>query len=185
MPTDLSKLKKRKELYNMVPNVIWSILNLVPVSVFCYRLMNLSLFFTFLAPALLTVFLPNSFFNKMQLGTTTSIYKKLGVHIVNKVAQNGDVINALIRKRFPDYKVISSQRSSINKLLQQTYMFEKFHFMMFVLFSLITVYALGKSYFGWAIAISVTNLAYNIYPNLLQQYIRLKLMLYKKRVKSN
>ncbi len=63
-------------------------------------------------------------------------------------------------------------------------MFEKFHFIMFVFFILITLYALVKNHFQWAIIISVTNLLYNIYPNLLQQYVRLKLMLYKK-LKAN
>jgi len=29
--------------------------------------------------------------------------------------------------------------------------------------------------------ITITNVLYNIYPNLLQQYIRLKLRLYKKQ----
>jgi len=75
--------------------------------------------------------------------------------------------------------MIVYQRSSINKLLQQTYMFEKFHFIMFVFFSLITLYAMVNKHFWWAVIISITNLFYNIYPNLLQQYIRLKLRLHK------
>jgi len=60
-------------------------------------------------------------------------------------------------------------------------MFEKFHFIMFVFFILITIYALVENHFWWAIIISATNLLYNIYPNLLQQYVRLKLMLHKNR----
>jgi len=87
----------------------------------------------------------------------------------------------MIKKRFPGYKMITRQRSSINQLLQQTYMFEKFHFIMFVFFGLLTFYALINNHFWWAIMITITNVLYNIYPNLLQQYIRLKLRLYKKQ----
>jgi hypothetical protein len=55
---------------------------------------------------------------------------------------------------------------------------------MFVFFILITVYALIKNHFLWAMIISASNLVYNVYPNLLQQYVRLKLILYKK-LKAN
>jgi hypothetical protein len=116
----------------------------------------------------------------MQMGKTPRMYKRLGVGFVNKLAQNGVIVNRLVRKKFPGYKMILYQRSSINKLLQQTYIFEKFHFVMFVFFVLITLYALGKSHFWWAIIIAITNLFYNVYPNLLQQYIRLKLRLHHK-----
>jgi len=58
-------------------------------------------------------------------------------------------------------------------------MFEKFHFIMFVFFTLITFYALSRSDFWWVIIFLITNVLYNVYPNLLQQYIRLKLRLYK------
>jgi len=89
-----------------------------------------------------------------------------------------------MKKKFPGYRTINYEGLSINKLLRQTYMFEKFHFIMFAFFVLITAYALVKHHFLWAVIISITNVLYNIYPNLLQQYIRLKLRLYKK-LKAN
>jgi hypothetical protein len=130
-------------------------------------------------------FFPNSFYDRIQVGKTTRVYKSLGVGFINKLAQNGTIINQLVRKKFPGYKMIVHQRSSINKLLQQTYMFEKFHFIMFVFFILITSYALAKNHFWWAVIISVANLLYNVYPNLLQQFIRLKLRLHNKNQKPN
>jgi len=177
-----SRLKTMLAWYNMIPNLIWSVLNLVPVTVFCYNFVDRSSLYTFIAISILPVFFPNSFFDKIQLGKTTAIYKKLGVDLVNKLAQNGDIINKLIRKKFPGYKAISYQRSSINKLLQQTYIYEKFHFVMFVFFCLVMAYALIKTYPGWAVIVFVCNLFYNVYPNLLQQYIRVKLMLYKEKL---
>lgn len=171
-------------LYNMVPNLLWSIVNLVPISVFCYTRMNLALLFVCIVPGFIPIFLPNSFFDTIQVGKTAATYKKLGVHLVNQFSQNGELVNRLIRKKFPQYKAITFNRTSINRLVQQTYVFEKFHCMMCIFFCLVTIFAVSKKNFTWAAIITVTNILYNIYPNLLQQYIRLKLSFYHTKEKA-
>jgi len=165
----------------MIPNITWSVLNLVPISIYCYSSVDLKSLYISIAISVIPGFLPNSFYDNLQIGRTTRLYKRLGVGIVNKLAQNGAIINRLIRKKFRGYRTLMHERSSVNKLLKQTYMFEKFHFIMFVFFIFITLYSLVKNDFWWSIIITITNVLYNIYPNLLQQYIRLKLSLYKKR----
>ena len=107
----------------------------------------------------------------------------MGVGFINRYAQNGAIINGLIKKQFPDFKVVAFKRQSTKQLIHQTYIFEKFHFILFVFFSLVTVYAMVKQYFLWAFVIAPTNIIYNIYPNLLQQYIRVKLK-YRKTAKE-
>ena len=176
---DLAKLKRLLNWYNMVPNIAWSVLNLVPITIYCYNKVDHKSLYIFIALSVIPAFFPNSFYDRMQIGKTRRIYRRLGVDFVNKLAQNGAIINHLVRKKFPGYKMVAYQRSSINRLLQQTYMFEKFHFIMFVFFLLVTSYALIKNDVWWSIIISITNLLYNVYPNLLQQYVRLKLRLYK------
>jgi len=178
---EVSRRKRLLNRYNMIPNITWSVLNLVPISVYGYTSVDLTSLCISIAISVIPGFFPNSFYDSIQIGRTTRVYKKLGVGIVNKLAQNGAIINRLVRKKFQGYRTLMHERSSVNKLLEQTYMFEKFHFIMFVFFILITVYALVKNHFWWAIIITITNVLYNIYPNLLQQYIRLKLSLYKKR----
>jgi hypothetical protein len=54
-------------------------------------------------------------------------------------------------------------------------MFEKFHFMMFMFFFFASAYALVHAFFGWALFITFANVAFNVYPMFLQQYIRLRL----------
>ena len=178
---ELSGIKRLQNRYNMIPNVAWSVLNLVPISIYCYNSVDHRSLYISIALSIIPGFFPNSFYDTIQIGKTTRLYKKLGVGIVNKLAQNGAIINRLIKKKFPGHRMITRERSSVNKLLKQTYMFEKFHFIMFVFFILITLYALIKNHFWWSIIITITNVLYNIYPNLLQQYIRVKLSLYKKR----
>ena len=172
---DSARLKRIVALYNMIPNLFWSAINLIPIFIFCYRNMNVRLVYIFSALSLLTTLLPRKFFYNIQLGNSISVYKKIGVKFINKFTQNGDLINSLIRKKFPLYNVISNKNLSHKKLLQQTYMIEKFHFAMLSFFTLTTIFSLLHKYFWWALVISFTNLVYNVYPNLLQQYIRIRL----------
>jgi len=169
------KIKRIVELYNLIPNLFWSVLNLVPISIFCYRFINLQTTVVFIVISLFSAILPKSFFNSIQPGKTISFYKKAGVTYINLFTQNGDIINRLIRKKFPDYKVVSGGKKSIRKIVGQTYMFEKFHFVMFLFFFFVTIYAIKSNFLLWAAIISINNIIYNIYPCLLQQYIRLRL----------
>ena len=162
-------------------NLTWSALLLVPVSVFCYTYMNRKLFWIFLIISLLAGFLPRSFFNSIQLGKSGKVYKKIGVGFINRFTQNGDIINALIRKRYPGYKVISPVRPSIIKLISQTYLFEKFHCILFLFFSMTIIYAFAEGYFIWAVVFLISNVVYNVYPAFLQQYIRVRLKASQKR----
>ena len=174
-------LKQTVAFYNTVPNVIWSILNFLPVFIFCYQFVELKLIFLLLSISCSIVILPRPFLQRIQLSTSGSAYKKLGVHWVNKFTQNGEIINRMVRRRFPEYQVISRRKSSINKVVNQTYMFERFHFMLFSFFTLISIVAIIKSEPGWVLLITITNIIYNVYPCLLQQYIRIKLLSFGKR----
>jgi hypothetical protein len=177
----LNKVKKTLAWYNMIPNLIWSILSLTPISIYCFTLLDSKIICIFFAVSLIPIFLKNSFLDKLQIGKTIKIYKQIGVHLINKVAQNGVVINNLIKRKYPDHKIVTNKKSSIAGLISQTYIFEKFHFVLFLFFSLTITYAFIKGHLTWACIILLTNVAYNIYPNLLQQYIRLKLILFDKK----
>ncbi len=181
---DFKRAKRLLAWYNMIPNLVWSVINLVPISIFCYSYMDIRLLLIFSIASFVPVFFKNSFLDKMRVGNTTGIYKKLGVHIINKVAQNGDLINSFVRKKFPNYKGVELNKMSIRRLVSQTYFFEKFHLVLFLFFILTTTYALLKRYFWWSFFISLSNIGYNVYPNLLQQYIRLKLVLFQKRLEA-
>ena len=169
------RINRIAAMYNMIPNLIWTILFLLPITIFCYREMSLRAVFIVLGISLIPSFFPNSFFDAIQLSSHAVFYKRLGVKYINRFAQNGTLLNQYLRKKYPQLKAISSGKSSIRKTYQQTYFFEKFHFSLFLYFTAITIYALVKGHLLWALALSVCNLLYNICPNLLQQYIRLKL----------
>jgi glycosyl-4,4'-diaponeurosporenoate acyltransferase len=176
------KINRLAAAYNMIPNLVWTTLFLLPAVIFCYNLISQKSVFILLGISFLPLFFPNSFFDAIQLSRKAVFYKRIGVKYVNKFAQNGALLNQYLRNRHPQFKTISANKSSIRKQYFQTYFFEKFHFSLFIFFFLITACAVTKSYFLWAFILSVCNLLYNVYPNLLQQYIRVKLSAVVKRL---
>lgn len=169
-----ASIKKRAGIYNMIPNLIWSILHLTPLTVFCFRGMAPLWVYLSLALSFLLGLLPTPFLRYLQLGKTTRIYKKIGIGIIRKYSQDGDLINSLLRKRFPGYRVIDS-KGQLGRYISRTYLFERFHFMV-LLFMLITaVYASARGHGWWALLITFNNILYNLYPIFLQQYNRLRL----------
>jgi len=178
---NLKKIKQLQNAFNTIVNFFWSLLALYPLTVFCYMYVERKSIWIYLGISMLPLFLPNSFLRAIQLSRTTRLYKNLGVHFIGKLAQNGYFINTWIRKKYPEYKVVTVTEKSVRKLLSQTYMFEKFHLLLFIFFMLTTIYALNKHFYKWAVMLTLINIFYNIYPNLLQQYIRVKLILFINR----
>lgn len=177
----MNRIKRLVGAYNLLINLLWSGLSFVPIIIFCYTWTENNLLFLFLSLSLLPVFLPHAAIDKLQISGKAVTYKKLGVTLVQHLSQNGVFINYLIRKNYPGYKVVRHEKKSVEGLLKLTYILEKFHLVGFVFFGFISVYAFGKSLLGWALVLTITNLLFNVYPILLQQYIRVKLALYQKK----
>src|SRR5688572_2298004 len=159
----------------MIPNLVWTAVFLIPIAVFCYTSLGLKTTYVLVGVSLIPVFFPNAFFDRIQLSRNARWYKKIGVKHINRFAQNGSIFRNVLKKKYPRFKVISKSAASIKKQYHQTYFFEKFHFSLFLFFIIVTIYAVVRGHFYWAVVIIVCNLLYNIYPNLLQQYIRIKL----------
>ncbi|WP_371860455.1 hypothetical protein [Segetibacter aerophilus] len=162
-------------IYNMIPNLLWTALFLIPITIFCYTFLRPKTTYILLGVSLIPIFFPNSFLDRIQLSRRSHWYRRIGVRYINTFTQNGSFLNRILRKKYANFKVLSNTKSSIKKQYYQTYFFEKFHFSLFLFFTMITIYAGLQSKFGWVIILIMCNLLYNIYPNLLQQYIRVKL----------
>ncbi len=162
-------------MYNMVPNLLWTALFLTPIVIFCATYLPFTTIWIVLGLSLVPVFFPNSFFDRIQLSNSARFYKKAGVKYINNFAQNGSLLNKFLRRKYPGFKVVSSSATSTRKQYYQTYFFEKFHFSLFLFFMVITVYAIVQAHYFWVLILVVCNLLYNVYPNLLQQYVRVKL----------
>ncbi len=154
---------------------MWSLLSLVPLYMYCYRFLPLRFLWLYSAASLLPAFIPNSFYDRIQLSSRTMLYRKLGVRTLNKIVQNGAFVNRSLRKKFPGSKPAPVSGKAAGSLILRTYMYEKFHAVFFVFFLLAALFALYNGQFGWSLLLCFINIFYNILPNLLQQYIRVRL----------
>src|SRR5712671_1766202 len=107
--TERSSAIRLAAVYNAIPNFFWSILHLTPVTVYCFTDMPPRWVYIFLGASILPGLAPNSFFDWLQLGSTTRIYKKIGIAFIRRYSQDGDLINRRIQQRFPGYKVIEHE----------------------------------------------------------------------------
>jgi hypothetical protein len=175
-------MKQRINLYNLLLNLFWSVLSFVPLCIFCFQWVEINFLFVFVGLSLLPAFFTRSALDKLQVSKRKKVFTKLGVPLFQHLTQNGSFVKYLIRKSYPGHRFLRPEKGSIEALLKQTYVFEKFHLMVMVFFCLTTIYALMKGFSGWAVVLTIINLVYNVYPILLQQYIRLKLAGYYKKV---
>lgn len=174
MKQEQKRIEQTAVLYNQLINFFWSILAFVPVVYFCYQYLPLKLLYIFSGISCIVIFLPNSLLNKIQLSQSTKAYTKIGIRFIKKYTQDGDRVNQLIKNQHPQYKYVENKRA-IQKLIGKSYMQEKFHYIVFVFFICLMIYAIAEKLIGWAIFISIANIIYNLYPIILQQYNRIRI----------
>lgn len=160
--------------YNAVPNVLWSVLSLLPLTVFCYQYVARPWLYGFGALSLLAYACPTAWLRHLQLSATPTAYRKLRVPALNHLTQRGTLVKRLLRQRYPQYRPVLP-RADRAKLVRTTYQQERFHWATLVFFLLATGYALALGHLGWAGLLTLLNVGYNLYPIWLQQYLRIRL----------
>jgi hypothetical protein len=176
MPLDPSsnQIEKLKNRLNLVLIALLCSTTLTPIVIFFVTGPG-SFAWLFIAGSIsfFVALLPKTFYDRIQLSGNLKVYKKLQVHRFKKYATNGDLINRKIRVKYPRYRIISDA-ASIRKKLDETYVVEKSHTVLFVFCLLVTIHAFLLSAIGTAILLAVGNLVFNLYPNFLQQYNRIR-----------
>lgn len=108
------------------------------------------------------------------------MYRILKVHVFKKFATNGDITNKILRRRFPFHHNVKNYASLIGKL-EETYTAEKAHSVLFIFCLLTSIYAFYVEAVGTGGLLFGGNIVFNLYPNFLQQYNRIR---YKKAIKQ-
>ena len=98
-------------------------------------------------------------------------YPALGLRWFRTVAPDGDWINRRLRRLDPSYRVIRNRRMRAEHL-SGSVTNERWH-TSWLLLGLVTAgSALHTLQFGWAVVVTVFNVAFNLYPVLHQRYKR-------------
>lgn len=160
--------------YNAVPNVLWSVLAFGPLALCCYRYVGPPWLYGFGAASLLAYAWPAAWLRRLQLSSRVAVYQRLRVPALNRFTQQGALVTALLRRRYPQYRVLAG-RAGVGRLVSTTYSQERFHWAGLVFFLLVSGYAGATGHLGWALGLVLLNVGYNLYPIWLQQYVRLRL----------
>ncbi len=159
--------------YNGVLNVFWSLIAFGPLAVFCYRFMDRPFLYAAAIASVLSLAVPDSWLRLLELGSRPAAYRRFGVHLINRFVQHGSLVNRLAGHR--SSKVQMLRRDVMRDgLVGATYFRERFHLSMLLFFQLTALYAAAHRQTIWSLAITMTNVIYNLYPIWLQQYIRLR-----------
>lgn len=160
--------------YNAVPNVLWSGLALVPLVLACHRYVGWPWQVGFGVASLLAYAWPAAWLRRLQLSRRVAVYRRLRVPALNRFTQQGALVTALLRRRYPQYRALPG-RAGVASLLRTTYSQERFHWAGLLYFLLVSAYLGATGHLGWALGLSLLNVGYNLYPIWLQQYLRLRL----------
>ena len=173
-------------------------LNIVPIALFCLWLGSTVLFWLqafgplrsfdrafpneaplwWLIGSLLagyaTRFLPPSWYRVRRFEANGRIYERLGVKAIRALVSNGDLINRLVRRRFPGYRV-HAFAERIEKVSKDGRTNERSHLISFAGGIVVAVYAWRIGWTDWAAWLTLANLLANFYPVLVQRYTRARL----------
>ena len=131
-------------------------------------------FLFWLGVSFLPCFLPRSYYRPGAIASARRLYGLLGVRLFKRIAPNGDLVNRLARRRDPGYRVLGG-RADLPGFLEGMRSGERAH-LVFLLMGLFTaVYAARIGWYRWALLLTLGNVAFNLYPVMLQRYNRARI----------
>jgi hypothetical protein len=159
-----------KIVLNQLLNAIWTILGFSCVLLYWIDVPLYPWFYLFMILSVLGLFVNPAVY---KLSKQLSFYEKIGVKVIKKFVQDGDLVNKV--SPAGNFKIVN-QRDDLKKYLSSINMYEKYHVLCFVFFSLTTIHSLVNEQMLIALGITASNVFYNFYPVALQQYNRAKIV---------
>ncbi|QEM10757.1 hypothetical protein [Mucilaginibacter rubeus] len=160
---------------NQFINFFWTILGFTAVVSYWVSAGLSTWFYLFLIVSIIPVILPQKVADHLQLSSNTKFYERFGIRFIRKFVQHGDFANQLARTSDPRYRVIRNGAAPAN-YLKTIMMYERYHFMCLIFFLLTSIITLTKGYYLQFLLITISNIFYNFYPILLQQYNRVRIL---------
>jgi hypothetical protein len=147
---------------NALINVIWTIIGFFPICLFWYYEEINFLFYILLLTAFLAGCLSERVYISLHISKDIKVYEKLGVRFVRRFMQTGNFSK--------------NRGSGIKGYLKELSMFERYHYICLVFFQATAFYACFNHKLILALLVACSNLIYNVYPILLQQYNKIRML---------
>lgn len=117
---------------------------------------------------------PGSYDRPGTVASARRLYGSLGIHLFKRIAPNGDLVNQLVRRRYPGYRVLGG-RTDLPGFLEGTRSGERSHLVLLMMGLFTAVYAARIGWYRWAILLALGNVVFNLYPVMLQRYNRARI----------
>lgn len=160
---------------NQLINFFWTILGFAAVVTYWFSAGLSAWFYLFLIVSITPAFLPQKVANHLQLSGNTKFYERFGIRFIRKFVQHGDFANRLARRNDPRYRVMLKNTTPAS-YLKTVMMYERYHLMCLIFFLLTSVRVLVRGNYLLFLLIAISNILYNFYPILLQQYNRVRIL---------
>ena len=98
-------------------------------------------------------------------------YRRLGLQAFRYLAPDGDWVRGRVRRLDPTYRIVRT-RADLRKHIAGTYSNERWHVAFFVAGLFTQAFAIASGLVGWAVLLTLSNIAFNLYPVLHQRYKR-------------
>lgn len=165
-------------MLNQLINLFWTIVSFILIGFYWgfHFAENRSpwMLITSIVLSMLVCFLPSKWLGALTLSKRRKTYEKLGLKFFRHFVQDGTLVNRHLRKHKKDFAVIRNRNHAIS-YLRTIAIQERFHYCCLVLFSLTTLCAITNGRPVMGLLLFLSNMLYNIYPILLQQYNRLRI----------
>lgn len=168
----------KKLILNLFINLFWTILSFMVIGWYwgLHFAENRShwVLTTSIVLSMLVFFLPSKWLSTLTLSKHRKTYEKLGLKFFRHFIQDGTLVNRHLRKHRKDFGVIRNRDHALS-YLRTIAMQERYHYCCLVLFTSTSLCAIitGRPFLG--LLLFMSNMLYNVYPILLQQYNRLRI----------
>jgi hypothetical protein len=147
---------------NQLLNIVWTIIGFLPVCLFWFNVEIGLSFLISLICSFVAACLPERIYIQLHISKDYKKFEALGVRFLKRFSQHGD------------FK--KNGAKGIKSYLGTLAMFERFHYICLVFFLASCIYAFLDQQIVLGLMIFLANAIYNVFPILLQQYNRLRMM---------
>ena len=164
-------MKVQRAVLNTLLSLVWTVIFLGPVYVYCVRHIPSKCLYVFAAVGALSFVMPRALLERIQLSPDPEVYRLLRVSLLIAFTQDAPWLRALSSDA---KRRVRRDPKAIGSIVRDTWTRERFHLGLLLFCALCAGIALWRIQIIWFVTLNLVNIIYNLYPVWLQQYIRIR-----------
>ena len=174
-------MTSKRTVFNQLINFFWTITCFTGIVIYWWESPSLPIMFLFITISLISAAVPP---RSYQLSRHSTFYVRLGVKKIRLFVQDGGWRHSA-RDGGPTAEKVVRSRSQAAQYLRTVDMYQRYHLICLVFFTLSVCHALVGHRPGMAILMLASNIIYNVCPLLLQQYNWARIKSLQQRIRGS